>query len=427
LNALLTRTWYDDTAIEPVGLTDARDLPQHKFDVAIIGGGLAGLVALLELSKAGAKVVLLEANQIGSGASGRNGGFCSAGWASTNKNMSALLGTDRANILNQLGYDGFVWTRNKLLSPDYSSSMPIKGELRLSLWNDSSDDLSTRKISREYLRKILTAKRYKTGFYNSNAFHFHPLNFIRTLTKEAIDAGGTVVENFRVKSVTKRHLTHILETHSVPNTIYADKVIFATGGYGGKEFKFGMRHQLPIKTYIGVSEPMHEILNKHITRNWAYSDTRRAGNYYRKLQDGSLLWGTSITAYGTLNTEKIKKMILNDITSVFGELGNEMTKSSLKIKYAWAGNMAYARHFLPYVKELQDGQYILSGFGGHGMNTAPIAAQLLSHAIITNSNAIQPFKDIPNQRVYGKIGLVGAELRYLTMQFLDFYKELKSK
>jgi len=61
------------------------------------------------------------------------------------------------------------------------------------------------------------------------------------------------------------------------------------------------------------------------------------------------------------------------------------------------------------------------------MNTAPIAAQLLSHAIITNSNAIQPFKDIPNQRVYGKIGLVGAELRYLTMQFLDFYKELKSK
>ncbi|MDA1238959.1 MAG: FAD-dependent oxidoreductase, partial [Proteobacteria bacterium] len=79
-NSTYAHTWYDETGIKPVDSNKPEDLRQ-SYDFLVIGGGLAGLVLALSLRKGGAEVALLEARKVASGASGRNGGFCSDGWA----------------------------------------------------------------------------------------------------------------------------------------------------------------------------------------------------------------------------------------------------------------------------------------------------------------------------------------------------------
>ena len=166
---------------------------------------------------------------------------------------------------------------------------------------------------------------------------------------------------------------------------------------------------------------------KIINCNWAIYDTRRAGNYYRILPDNRLLWGHSITALGTKNTDKIKKNALKDIASIFPELLEETaTGKILKIDYAWSGNMAYASHMMPYVGQVKPNVYSLVGFGGHGMNTAPAAANILGDWLTGSSDKLKIFEKIPYAWNWGMIGSLGAETKYLYLKLMDRFSELIS-
>ena len=98
MTALRARTWYDATAITPPTTQPITSINGGVYDVAIIGAGLAGLVSALTLAHGGARVIVLETDHIGSGASGRNGGFCSAGWAADHAQITKQVGA----LLSQL-------------------------------------------------------------------------------------------------------------------------------------------------------------------------------------------------------------------------------------------------------------------------------------------------------------------------------------
>jgi glycine/D-amino acid oxidase-like deaminating enzyme len=91
-------------------LSDASPFPtldgEHEADVAIVGGGLAGLTAGLELARAGRSVVVLEAERIGWGASGRNGGFVGPGFATSHANITRMVGIEQARTLHRLSIEG---------------------------------------------------------------------------------------------------------------------------------------------------------------------------------------------------------------------------------------------------------------------------------------------------------------------------------
>ncbi|MFZ9133160.1 MAG: FAD-dependent oxidoreductase, partial [Gemmobacter sp.] len=90
-------TWYEATAGAPPATDPPQAVAGAEVDVAIIGGGLAGLWLAGALARAGARVACLEAGAIGAGASGRNGGFCSAGWACGARDLVALVGPSVRN------------------------------------------------------------------------------------------------------------------------------------------------------------------------------------------------------------------------------------------------------------------------------------------------------------------------------------------
>jgi len=423
--ALTARTWYEDTAIAPLPTTLSDDI-SGEYDAAIIGGGLAGLSLLERLAKAGWRVILLERATVGAGASGRNGGFCSPGWAADIPQIRRLVGPRKSDILAKISNEGVAWMKARATLPGWEASAPVDGVLTVSLAGraDAATKADENFLDEAALAAMMTTRRYRWGVLAPTAFHFHPLNFMRLLARAALEAGSQILEETPLLSARHEKRLYRLTLGGTSREVHARKLIYATGGYGGDENRYLARRLLPIRTYIGVSEPMPELLDRHIGTDWAIGDTRRAGNYYRRLPDGRLLWGMGITAFGTLDQKAVKAMVARDIKAVYPKLARDMLGTHKGLSHAWAGNMAYARHFMPYVGEIRPDIYALIGFGGQGMNTAPATAMALAdHLTGQNPDALAPFADIPMRRSFGTLGRSAAEGIYRARRALDWGAE----
>jgi gamma-glutamylputrescine oxidase len=401
-------TWYHDTAIAaPLADGLSADL---SYDVAIVGGGLAGLTLLHELIRAGVDAVLIEKQVVGAGASGRNGGFCSDGWAAGAAQIARLVGPEGAEALATLAAQGVAWMRAKCSLPEYASAGAKPGILTVSLSGRSGGE-----ISGDGLRAMVDSPRYKSGTLDMQAFHFHPLNFMRCLAGEVRDMGGRIFQNTTLGAIA-RDGTGFQLTVTDGKTIHANRVVLATGGYGGSETGPLARHILSIQTYIGVTAPIAADIRRAIKTDFAVGDTRRAGNYYRMLPDDRLLWGHGITTFGTHDAARIKTNTMRDFQRIYPSAAPDF-------EYGWAGNMAYAVHQMPLVGQLQPGLFALSGFGGHGMNTAPISAIVLAEALCGQSDRIKLFDAIPKPWNMGKAGPFAVEAQYCLLKMRDYLTE----
>lgn len=401
-------TWYLDSAIAaPLVESLRKDL---SCDVAIIGGGLAGLTLLHELGRAGVDAVLIEKHELGAGASGRNGGFCSGGWAAGEGQIARLVGPEAAEALAGLADEGVEWMRAKCQTPEYAGAAAKPGVLTVSL-----DARSAGGITGDALQSMVASPRYRSGSLDMRAFQFHPLNFIRALAGEVQALGGLVFQNTALGAITRRGTGFDLAV-SGGKTIRANRVVLATGGYGGAETGPLARRILNIRTYIGVSAPVGADIGSLINTGYAVGDTRRAGNYYRMLPDNRLLWGHGISALGSDDAPLIKRNALRDLQRIFPAV-------AVEFDYGWAGKMAYAVHQMPLVGQLQPGLFALSGFGGHGMNTAPISAVVLAEALCGQSGRIRLFDAIPKPWNIGKAGPFAVEAKYRLLQLRDYLAE----
>ena len=426
-NSLFSKTWYEDNTKPYV--SNSCITKNQCCDVAIIGGGLAGLCLLQNLLNKGVDALLLEANEIGQSASGRNGGFCTPGWASSSEDIVKLVGSRVADELNQISLDGYNWMCKRICSENYGSLDTKKGVLSVSCSGAPVGvcPVGSRLIGKEELRTFLKSDRYKYGIYSEEGYQFNPLKFLKCLQKEIIDLGGRIFTNSKILSIDHVKDSSILKVNNSEINVKAKRVVFATGGYGGRETGKISKSILTIQTYIAVTSPLTMTQKEIINCDWAIYDTRRAGNYYRILPDNRLLWGHSITALGTKNIDKIKKNALKDIASIFPQLvSNTSPQETLKIDYAWSGNMAYASHMMPFVSEIGSRVYSLVGFGGHGMNTAPAAANILGDWLTGSSDKFKIFEQIPYAWNWGAMGPIGAEATYFYLKLMDKITELKS-
>ena len=149
---IYAQTWYDENSIKPSKSSNFNE-KLNRYDFAVIGGGLAGLVLSLKLSQGGATVAVFESKTIGSGASGRNGGFCSAGWAANPIKIKRLLGEKKAELFEDLGVRGFEWMKKQVSKPTYKKVNVKFGELNLSLAKFNNKDESP--LSPHNLKKYL--------------------------------------------------------------------------------------------------------------------------------------------------------------------------------------------------------------------------------------------------------------------------------
>lgn len=396
-------------------------------DTLVIGGGLAGLTTALQLARGRQKVVVLEARSIGFGASGRNGGFVSAGYATGIEEIERMSDAKTADQLYRLSIEGVDFVRDTISRLGISAADPVQGVTSVMRYDDAAglkyhalnaeqkfgqklDYLDTASV-----RKSLKSTRYFHGLRDRQAFHIHPLNYLRGIAAEIERLGGLVFEGSSAIATDLAPYKKQVRTES--GMVTANTVVFATGGYTGRLNPRLRRAILPIATYVMVSEEAPDLIASAITTRDGIGDNRRAGDYYRLVAGGKrLLWGGRITTRAA-STSGLVQELRREMTSTYPQL------RALKTELAWSGLMAYARHLMPQIGEMQPGVWHCTAFGGHGLNTTAIGGKVVAEAILGESDRHLVFSPFGLSWAGGMAGLAVAQLTYWKLQAEDWWRE----
>jgi gamma-glutamylputrescine oxidase len=417
-------TWYEATA--------ARNLvrpPLDKnvsVDVCVIGGGLAGLTTALELVRAGKSVALLESKRIAHGASGRNGGFVSNGFAEGIETVAKRVGLEAAQKLYNLSREGTEYVRAEIANSDPTLKMGQGWLVALRHRDDGGLRAHAETMTHVYneptqfnpvaeTRAHLKSERYFESVSGNLAFHFHPLRYALMLLAKLEVLGTQAFEECPALSVEKNGAA--IRVKTARGFVNCQHVVHCVSSLDRNIHPLTGRAVLPVATYVAVTEPLNQ---DAIVTGSAISDTRRAGDYYRVISEGRILWGGRITTRVQEPAMLAAKM-RGDMLSVFPQLGQP------KMDYAWAGLMAYALHKMPLIGRDNSGQWFATAFGGHGMNTTAMAGKVLARAICGVDDDYRRFTPYAPQWAFGQLGRLGVQGAYWLMQAKDRIEEAKSR
>jgi gamma-glutamylputrescine oxidase len=396
-------------------------------EICIVGGGLAGLSTALYLARAGRKVVVVEAERVAWGASGRNGGFVGPGYSTSLAHVERMVGREHAHALHRMSLEGAEIVRSLIAELGIESAGPVSGKISV-IRHDDPDSLKRTQermerdfayrldfMPREEVRAVLKSKKYHQALFNPQAFHFHPLNYARALAAEIEKLGGRIFEDSPVIGAAVDQPEKRLRTSG--GTVRAQHVVFAGGGYTTNVLPLLRRSHLPIATYVLLTEEAPERIAQAIGCPYAISDARRAGDYYRLVDDGKrILWGGRITTR-TTEPGDLAQLLRRTMVSTYPQL------EGIRIEAAWSGLMSYARHLMPQIGRLREGVWYAQGFGGHGMNTTSIGGRVIAEAITGESDRIRLFEPFGLTWNGGPFGLAAAQLTYWMYQAQDHWRE----
>ena len=414
--ATVTRAAAHSSAYAP--LTGRRSV-----NVCIMGGGLAGLSTALGLAERGVTdVAVLEAEQVGFGASGRNGGFVFGGYSLDCADLLKTLGPARARELYALTTDAVDLMRQRIQCYRIDCDVTDAGVI-LANWFDEPARLDTqRRLMRDSfgvewepvapaeLASQLKTNRYHGGLFERNAFHFHPLKYVLGVASAAANAGVQIHEKSPVVRFERDGAGFVV--HTPQGALEARHVVMAGGGYARNVYAQVERAVLPIATYVMATEPLGARLKDAIDTRAAVYDTRFAFDYYRPLPDTRILWGGRISVRDRA-PDDIARLLRRDLLKVYPQLHD------VRIEHAWGGLMSYARHKMPQIGRSTDGVWYAVGFGGHGMAPTTVSGELLAAAISGERPVPEAFAAFGLTRTYGALGLAAAQLTYTAMQTRD--------
>lgn len=381
----------------------------QRADVCVIGGGYTGLSAALHLAQAGRDVILIDAQRVGFGASGRNGGQLGSGQRVEQDALEKMLGDPHAATLWQMGEEAKDLVKSLIkkhdidchLKPGVAWTASDKGDLKhLHAYADhlqsryGYDQIET--LDHTALQSVCPSPDYLGGVLDMGAAHLHPLNYALGLAKAAAAAGVRIFETSPAHHITEGRKTTV---QTDAGRIEADHVILACNGYlGGLNRKVAAR-VMPINNFIAATAPLGSGIKDVLPRDVAVADSRFVVNYFRLSHDGRLLFGGG-ESYGYRFPTDIASKVRKPMTQIFPHL------KDIPIDYAWGGTLGITMKRLPYVARVAPNILSASGYSGHGVGTATHAGALMARAIQGDSDGFDTMAAIPTRPFPG-----GAALR----------------
>ena len=414
-------TYYEASA----GPTQPHPPLQGRRDAAVcvIGGGLAGLNAALGLVERGVHdVIVLEAGRLGTGASGRNGGFVFGGFSLGEQALLDALGPERAANLYRGTVEAVETIRRRIGRYSIDCDAVESGVIWANWFRDPRVlQVRQRLLARHYgahwdwlprmqLGRLVHTRRYHDGLFEPRAFHFHPLKYVRGLGGVIVRSGGQVHESS--PAISLRRTGSGWRVATPEGEVQAAQVVLACGGYLAGLVRRVDAAVLPIATYVMVTEPLERRLDEVMTTRAAVYDTRFAFDYYRALPDTRLLWGGRISVFDRAPAA-VERLLRRDLLRVFPQL------DGVRVDHAWSGLMSYARHQMPQIGSVEPGLWVAQAFGGHGVAPTTFAGELLAAAIAegdTRWRGLAGFGLVP---AFKPAGYVAAQLGYWWAQSRD--------
>ncbi|MHA7774054.1 NAD(P)/FAD-dependent oxidoreductase [Roseibium sp. M-1] len=370
----------------------------QSCSVCVIGGGYTGLSAALHLAERGIDVILLEANRIGWGASGRNGGQVGSGQRMDQHVLEERHGKSHARLLWDLAEDSKALVKHLIakhqIACDYTPGV-LHADHRNSFVEESRDYVEhlrlvygyedIRFVAPDEIGDLVGSPRYYGGSLDMGAGHLHPLNFALGLGAAAEAAGARIFEETKVTALDGKG-TGRLDVKTEHGEVRADHVILACNGYLGRLDRETAAHVMPINNFIVATEPFSEDEAKKIIRdNVAVADSKFVINYFRLSADRRLLFGGGEN-YGYRFPEDIKTFVREPMLEIFPQL------EDVGIDYGWGGTLAITPKRMPYFSRPAPNMLTAGGYSGHGVAMATLGGQVMAEAVAGTAGRFEVFE-----------------------------------
>lgn len=376
----------------------------HSADICVVGAGFTGVATALTLAERGYSVALIEANRVGWGASGRNGGQLINGISGLWK-IAKKHGDGIADLLwdikwrgNDIVYErvekygiqcdlkpGFVETAIK---PAHLPFLEEYAEERVKhnhpfdyeIWDKEKtcDQLGTDAF-------IGAFACYRDG-------HLHPLNLCIGEARAAHELGVQIFEQSPVTGIEHGSRPRVKTEHGY---VESDSVVLAGNAYSQFEPKYLSNLVFPAGSYIIATEPLPDDLAYSINKkDAAICDLNDIVNYYRLSADKRLLYGGACN-YSGRDPASIKAFIEPRMLKTYPQL------KGTKIEFEWGGKIGIVLNRIPAVGRINKNVYYCQGYSGHGVSATHMMGELMADAIGGTMERFDLFADTKHFRLPG--------------------------
>lgn len=393
---------------------------EHQADICIVGAGFTGLSSALHLAELGYSVIVLEAEKVGHGASGRNGGHVGIGQRRDQQYLEEAFGHEIAGTLWSMSLEAVDTVKN--LVEKHRIKCDLKHgnvhfahkhrychemEEEVDFLRDRYDFDQMEYISKDRLSEVIGSDAYYGAVLDTASKHIQPLKFVQGLAEAAVRAGVTIYEQSRVTSYAGAPA--VVKTNR--GQVTATELILACNAYLDKLEPRINGRIMPINNFVLATEPLtDELAQDIIPLDTAMADSRFVINYWKLSGDNRLIFGGGEN-YRRGFPSDIKGFVQRYMLQVYPQLANT------KIDYGWGGRVAITMNRLPHFGRLQDNIWYMQGYSGHGVPTATFAGKLVAEAISGKLERFDLIAGLPTPRFPGGTllrwpGMVAGMLYY---------------
>ena len=349
-------------------------------DIGIVGAGYSGLSTALHLAERGYEVAVMEANEVGWGASGRNGGQIVNGLNAGLDKIARNYGEERAAFVGGLVQEGGRIIRR--IVKDYGIPCDLKGgnlftaytakhmaefEAKQALWRSYGMD-DHEMLDAEAVKTHVASDVYAGGMFDRTGGHLHPLNLALGEAEAIEDLGGRIYEG---SALTRQEGTVL---HTATGSLRCKHVVLCGNAYLGDTVPALTNRVMPVSTQMVTTEPLGEQADALLPTDICVEDARYILDYFRLSADKRLIFGGG-TVYGGADPADVRAKLLPNLEKVFPQL------KGVALDYAWSGNFALSFSRVPQMGRLEDGVYFAHGYSGHGVTGSHLFGRILADAI----------------------------------------------
>lgn len=374
-------------------------------DVAIIGAGFTGLSAALALAKRGARVVVLESETIGWGASSRNGGMVLTGLKLGVNELISKYGRDLTRRMYAASLDTITCVERIVKEESIACDFSRTGHLEVACKQSHFDGYARQVevIAREFshrlkivprneLRSEIGADIYYGGMVDESSAGLNPARYVAGLGAAAMRAGAQIAEHTTLQKIERDSQNGApgFRLTTSRGSLRARNVLVGTSGYTGAATPALQKKIIPIGSFIITTEVLPDALARELSpRNRQMYDSKNYLYYFRLTPDNRMLFGGRAAFFPETDhtIRQSAEILRRGMIDVYPQLRNT------RVDYVWGGTLDFCFDIMPHAGQL-DGIYFALGYAGHGVAMATWQGQRMAEWI-ADGKTDNPFAEIP--------------------------------